>query len=313
MQKVKKSKELKNLSKQALKKSIDDVAKKLLKTCVFACFPAGTPVHTELGIKNIEDIQIGDMVWAYDEDTGSVTLQPVIDLMVNESDHTINIYTEAEIIETTAIHPFYTEEGWQDASELEKGDLILTKEDQKIEIKKIEFNYEPKKVFNFEVAHFHTYFVGLLALLVHNTGRCLSQMMLESQRWFQNIMRGNSFNNVMNAFTEELATNGGKLFRSELDVLLKNGKKGRIDSYIEGIGLIERKATDLSKVTTQTAKSYINDAAKYVGSKSKELGKLSEKAILHVENAQGVSKEVLDYAKKKGVQIIDDISQIKGL
>jgi len=303
----------KKLTKEALKNSIDDVAKKLLKTCVFACFPAGTSVHTEHGIKNIEDIQIGDWVWAYDEDTDTLALQPVVDIMQNESDHTISLYTETEVIETTAMHPFYTEEGWKDASELKEGDKILTKEQEKVEIKKVEYNYEPKKVFNFEVANFHTYFVGLLAWLVHNSGRCLSQMMLESQKWFQNIMRGNSFNNVMNAFTEELANRGGKLFRSELDVLLKNGKKGRIDSYIKGVGIIERKATDLSKVATQTAKNYINDAAKYVGSKSKEFGKLSEKAILHVENAKGVSKEVLDYAAQKGVKIIDDISQIPGL
>lgn len=305
---------LKKLSKEALKKSVDDIAKKLLRTCVFACFPAGTPVHTEQGIKNIEDITVGDMVWAYDEDTDTVALQPVIDLMVNESDHTISIYTEAEVIETTAIHPFYTENGWKDASELEAGEKIITKGQTKISIEKTEYSYEPKKVYNFTVAHFHTYFVGLLALLVHNSGRCLSQMMLESQKWFQNIMRGNSFNNVMNAFTEELATNAGKLFRSELHVSLKNGKKGFIDSYIKGVGIIERKATDLSKIAKETAKSYIDNAAKYGQSYSDELGTvLKEKVFLHVENAQGLSKEIIDHAAKKGVTIIDDISQIPGL
>ncbi|MFK6999568.1 polymorphic toxin-type HINT domain-containing protein [Flavobacterium oreochromis] len=165
----------KKLSKQALKNSIDDVAKKLLKSCVFACFPAGTIVHTEHGIKNIEDIQIGDLVWAYDEDTDTLALQPVIDIMQNESDHTISLYTENEVIETTATHPFYTEEGWKDASELEEGDKILTKEQEKVEIKKAEYNYQPKKVFNFEVAHFHTYFVGQQKALVHNSGKCLSK------------------------------------------------------------------------------------------------------------------------------------------
>jgi hypothetical protein len=128
----------KKLSKETLKKSIDDVAKKLLKTCVFACFPAGTPVHTEHGTKNIEDIQVGDLVWAYDEETGTTALQPVVDIIQNESDHTVKLYTEKEVIETTAIHLFYTEEGWKDASELEKGDKVLTKEQEKIEIKKVE-------------------------------------------------------------------------------------------------------------------------------------------------------------------------------
>jgi len=161
------------LTKKALKKSIDDVAKKLLKTCVFACFPAGTPVHTEQGIKNIEDIEIGNMVWAYDEDTDTIALQPVIDVMINESDHTISIYTETEVIETTAIHPFYTENGWKDASELEAGEKIVTKNQSKITIEKTEYSYKPKKVYNFTVAGYHTYFVGLFAFLVHNAEKCI--------------------------------------------------------------------------------------------------------------------------------------------
>jgi len=170
----------KKLGKEALKKSVDDVAKKLFKTCVFSCFSAGTPVHTKQGIKNIEDIHLGDLVWSYNEDTDAVALQPVTDLIVNESDHTISIYTEAEVIETTAIHPFYTEEGWKDASELEQGDRILTKDHTKVTVEKIEYSYEPKKVYNFTIAHFHTYFVGMLAWLVHNTDRCLSEIAEEA-------------------------------------------------------------------------------------------------------------------------------------
>ena len=167
---------LKKLSKEVLKKSIDDVAGKLLKTCVFACFPAGTLIQTQHGTKPIEDIQIGDLVWAYDEDTDTTALQPVVDIMENESDHTISLYTEYEIIETTALHPFYTQDGWKDASELQAGDQIKTQNHEIIEIKDTKFNYQPQKVYNFTVANFHTYFVGALAWLVHNAGKCLSQL-----------------------------------------------------------------------------------------------------------------------------------------
>ena len=164
----------KKLSKQALKSSIDDVAKKLLKSCVFACFPAGTLIQTEHGTKPIEDIQIGDLVWAYDEDTDTTALQPVVDIMENETDHTISLYTETEVIETTALHPFYTQDGWKDASELQTGDQIKTQSHEIIEIKDTKFNYEPKKVYNFTVGNFHTYFVGVLAWLVHNAGKCIT-------------------------------------------------------------------------------------------------------------------------------------------
>ena len=167
---------LKKLSKEVLKKSIDDVAGKLLKTCVFACFPAGTLIQTEHGTKPIEDIQIGDLVWAYDEDTNTTALQPVVDIMQNETDHTISLYTETEVIETTATHPFYTQDGWKDASELQTGDQIKTQNQENVEIKNTKFNYEPKKVYNFTVAHFHTYFVGQQKALVHNTGKCISKL-----------------------------------------------------------------------------------------------------------------------------------------
>ncbi|MCT2409411.1 polymorphic toxin-type HINT domain-containing protein [Chryseobacterium antibioticum] len=307
---------LKKLSKEALKKSVDDIAKKLLKTCVFACFPAGTPVHTEQGIKNIEDITVGDMVWAYDEDTDTVALQPVIDLMVNESDHTISIYTEAEVIETTAIHPFYTENGWKDASELEAGEKIITKGQTKISIEKTEYSYEPKKVYNFTVAHFHTYFVGLLALLVHNSGRCLSQMMLESQKWFQKVRRGYFFNLVWNSELRKQALEKGFRYSHEVEVLLKKGKVGKIDGLIENADgtfkIIERKASDLTKITDKTIKSYIDDAAKYNGKAMTKTGEVihsaGDKVILHVEKVGNLSKDVLDHATKKGVEIVDNIS-----
>ena len=302
----------KKLGKEALKKSVDDIAKKLLKTCVFACFPAGTLIQTQHGTKPIEDIQIGELVWAYDEDTDTTALQPVVDVMENQTDHTISLYTEFEVIETTATHPFYTHQGWKDASELTQGDKIITKNQNEIEIISTQFNYQPKKVYNFTVANFHTYFVGALAWLVHNSQKCLSKMMLESQKWFQNIMRGNSFNMVMNNALNYLYSKKGLKYLDEVYVSLKNGKKGRIDGFIKGKAIIERKATDLAKVTDNTAKSYIDDAAKY---KNAELGgkELTEKVYLQVENMKGVSQNVLDHATKKGVTIIDDITKFPGL
>jgi hypothetical protein len=94
-------------------------------------------------------------------------------------------------------------------------------------------------------------------------------MIIEFQKWFQNIMRGHSFNNVMNAFTELLAKSKGKEFFAELTVKL--------------------------------AKS---------GSGSEEVGKITEKIYLQVENMAGASKAVFEHAANKGVTIIDDISQI---
>lgn len=94
--------------------------------------------------------------------------------MVRESDHIIELYTEEEIIETTVEHPFLTEDGWKDAADLQTGDKIKSKNKEDIEIKDIKFSYKPKKVYDFEVSNWHTYFVGTLTWLVHNAKKCLS-------------------------------------------------------------------------------------------------------------------------------------------
>lgn len=295
-------------------KAVDDLAIKLGKVCVFACFTAGTKVAVKDGHKNIEEVRVGDLVWAYNEKTGESNLKPVLHTMQKEVDTTIELTLGKEVIETTAEHPFYTKTGWKDAADLKLDDSIKTKKGHWQRVEATNFMYQKKKVYNFEVAELHTYFVGVWEWLVHNAQPCFKTMARESQKWFQNIMRGRSFNMVMNNFTRELAELSGKNFADEVYVKLAKGGtksgKGYVDSFIEGVGIIERKATNLAEVTVQTAKNYVNDAAKYIGSHSDEMGELGNKVFLQVENMKGVSQEVLDHASKKGVEIIDDITTI---
>ena len=163
-------------ARKAFTKSIDKIVGKASvgKVCVFACFPAGTKINTDSGLKNIEEIKTGDKVWSYNELTGETGLQKIVRTMGRESDHIIELYTEEEIIETTVEHPFLTEDGWKDAADLQTGDKIKSKNKEDIEIKDIKFSYKPKKVYNFEVSNWHTYFVGTLTWLVHNAKKCLS-------------------------------------------------------------------------------------------------------------------------------------------
>jgi len=125
-------------------------------------------VHTKDGIKHIEDIQIGDLVWAYNEETGETNLQKVVNTFINESDHILSIFTKGEIIKTTAEHPLFTQDGWKDAADLQSGDKILTANSEHIEVLKTEFSYDTTTVYNFEVDNWHTYYVGAEKLLVHN-------------------------------------------------------------------------------------------------------------------------------------------------
>ena len=69
-----------------------------------------------------------------------------------EIDHTVELYTEEEIIETTAEHPFLTDNSWKDAADLQTGDKIRSRNEEDIEIKDVKFSYKPRKVYNFEVS-----------------------------------------------------------------------------------------------------------------------------------------------------------------
>ncbi|MBD8082516.1 hypothetical protein [Chryseobacterium caseinilyticum] len=94
-------------------------------------------------------------------------------------------------------------------------------------------------------------------------------------------------------------------YSHEVEVLIKKGKKGKIDGLIQNADgtfkIIERKASDLTKVTDKTIKSYIDDAAKYNGKVMTESGKVvkSDKVILHVEKAGELSKDFLIMLQKK--------------
>jgi len=51
--------------------------RKLSEMLQVYCFPAGTLVATESGHKPIEQIKVGDLVWAQSDKTGKVDLRRV--------------------------------------------------------------------------------------------------------------------------------------------------------------------------------------------------------------------------------------------
>jgi hypothetical protein len=221
------------------------------KKCVLACFPAGTLIHTETGQRPIEEIKVGDKVWSFNEETKEIALKEVLHTMENEVDATIKLKIEDEEIETTAEHPFYVNNEWKDASYLEENDELISINKCKKSVKSSDYSYKAKKVFNFEVADWHTYFVGLLGLLVHNARPCL-KMISKMPKWLQKIMKGNYFNFIREQYYKRI---GGFS-----EIVLSNGK--RLDSYIPGKEIISRKFTQLADITTDTAKKYIDEITK---------------------------------------------------
>ena len=55
------------------------------------CFIAGTLVATETGYVTIENIKVGDLVWAHDPETGETALKPVVQTFRNETTEWIHV------------------------------------------------------------------------------------------------------------------------------------------------------------------------------------------------------------------------------
>ena len=136
-----------------------------------ACFVAGTLVCSSDGNKPIEDIQTGDYVWAWDEETGDVALKKVVETYINQSDELIHIFVNGEEIITTPTHPFYSPvKGWTDAVHLRAGDILVLVNGEYVVVEEVQHEVLETQVtvYNFQVEDFHTYFISNSSILVHN-------------------------------------------------------------------------------------------------------------------------------------------------
>ncbi|MCM1297231.1 MAG: HINT domain-containing protein [Prevotella sp.] len=149
----------------------------LFKNCYTDCFIAGTMVLTSIGLVKIEDIQVGDEVWAYDEETKEKALKKVKQLFRKETKEWMHLFIEnpiSKVIEEiicTPSHRICIEgKGWIKASNIIESDEVLLYNNasgivQRIELEKLE---QPEETYNFEVEDYHNYFVSEECVLVHN-------------------------------------------------------------------------------------------------------------------------------------------------
>jgi hypothetical protein len=195
------------------------------------CFVAGTKVHTRVGLKNIEDIKVGELVLSKDEKTGKMTYKPVVQLFKNNNKQiynvtTINEESTKETIGTTAEHPFWVDgHGWILAKDLKINDKLTSANGKFINVVSIKLDDQRQDTYNFEVADYHTYFVGDNGVWVHNS--CFK------------ITFGNNPNQVHHAFrhTDKLGLDRDLVMKSvteHFDTVAKKLVDGKpLNSIIE--------------------------------------------------------------------------------
>ncbi len=136
------------------------------------CFVAGTPVAAQDGLVPIEEIQPGDLVWATNEETGETELKEVVQIFRNETEEWVHVTVNGEKITCTPNHPFYSPvKGWTSAINLRAGDILVMLNGEYVVVEQVQHELleSPETTYNFEVADFHTYYVGDKPVLVHNS------------------------------------------------------------------------------------------------------------------------------------------------
>jgi len=134
------------------------------------CFTAGTKVKTDGGEKNIEDIQVGDVVLSKNEVTGEVDYKEVTATFNHETDEIYKIHVGNQTIEATYNHPFWVYgKGWTFVKDLMPDDLLVQSDGNTLKIDSIDLEHKHVTVYNMTVDDFHTYFVSDLGIWVHNT------------------------------------------------------------------------------------------------------------------------------------------------
>ena len=143
------------------------------KTCVTEeyCFTAGTKVKTENGYKNIEDIEVGEKVYAFNPNNNTYELKKVVNTYDSLASEIYKISVGDKIIEATKKHRIYViDKGWVRAGELVVGDKLSSMHEIDTTIKNIDVERFKEKitVYNMEVEGHHNYLITENNFLVHN-------------------------------------------------------------------------------------------------------------------------------------------------
>lgn len=148
---------------------VSDIAKLIRRS---QCFTSGTLISTQDGYTKIEDIKEGDLVLSKNDLTGELAYKKVTNIFISKGNDLIKLKADNVIITTTPEHPFWaTGKGWILAKNLKENDYLVNSHGNSIKIletEKVKVE-SSKKLYNFEVEDWHTYFVSKENIWVHNT------------------------------------------------------------------------------------------------------------------------------------------------
>jgi hypothetical protein len=148
------------------------VAQRLRKYKPCGCFTEGTLVLTANGLVPIENIVVGDSVWARNDSTGKITIKTVLSTFEREFGEVYRLYFGGTYVEATYEHPFFVNGGWVTAENVRVGDTLFSSSGTGLILDSVSIRVGTVTVRNLEVKDDHTYFVSERGILVHNGNPC---------------------------------------------------------------------------------------------------------------------------------------------
>ncbi|WP_080889513.1 Hint domain-containing protein [Prevotella intermedia] len=139
------------------------------KGATTVCFPAGTKVHTQWGLADIEKLEIGVPVLTYNEETGRQEYKQVKKVMRRMTRRMCAMeLSNGTTLEVTPEHRFFSNGEWVPIEELNVNDTLQLKDNSIVVIENKIIFPTFVEVYNLEIEDNENYYVTEEDVLVHN-------------------------------------------------------------------------------------------------------------------------------------------------
>ena len=139
------------------------------KGATTVCFPAGTKVHTQWGLADIEKLEIGVPVLTYNEETGEQEYKKVKKVMCRMTRRMCALELfNGTTIEVTPEHRFFSNGEWTPIEELNVNDTLQLKDNSIVVIENKIIFPTFVEVYNLEIEDNENYYATEEGVLVHN-------------------------------------------------------------------------------------------------------------------------------------------------